>query len=161
MNMRFQQLHEEDDHTQLNGANVENWGTAEVGTWLRQRGCGQYAHAFQKHRINGHSLLRLDDDQLADIIPGQPVGDRLTLLADAQRITGGEQTRKRFRVLWEDSSPDFVHGPCDWMCKVRFARGRVRPCARVCVPASGAHLPFPLRSGACASPASRRATSTS
>lgn len=115
--MRFQQLHDEPDRTELNNADVENWGTAEVGTWLRQRGYGPYAHAFLTHKINGHFLLRLDDDQLADIIPGQPVGDRLTLLADAQRIPGMDQARKRYKVLWEDSSPDFVHGPCDWMYK--------------------------------------------
>lgn len=74
------------------GAAGGDWRVADVCTWLKKEGMGEYASSFQKNNIDGPALLALDENDLKDLGVAK-VGDRRKLekaIADLnQHLNGG------------------------------------------------------------------------
>ena len=77
------------------------WRVDEVGTWLRQVGCGEWCRAFERHEIDGKLLSRLDDDDLAAEVGIDSRLKRKKLLAERDAHVTTARIRRHGRVVEE------------------------------------------------------------
>ncbi len=88
----------------------------QVVEWLKRRQFDKYAEQFRNHKITGRHLMRLEEKHLIEMTEGgwlggaMPVGDRIRLLQDIQRLAIKYQNALRFETKWEAHAPRFTDG---------------------------------------------------
>ena len=112
----------------------------QVVEWLRRRQFDKYAEQFRNHKITGRHLMRLEEKHLIEMTEGgwlggaMPVGDRIRLLQDIQRLAIKYQNALRFETKWEAHAPRFTDGtraaappPPRSVARARHPASRRRP----------------------------------
>lgn len=51
----------------MDGGDVRQWTTQDVGHWLQSIEMGAYVDAFESNNIEGEALMLMDDDALRDV----------------------------------------------------------------------------------------------
>ena len=64
---------------------VKVWGDDEVGSWLAENNCSNYAQAFKDHDIRGDVLLDVDQQALKEL-GVHSVGDRIKIVVAIKKL---------------------------------------------------------------------------